>query len=228
MLITFVVIAFFVAFVVFIIMSFQESKHRRERHVEILKDTEYNKSIFREDLDVALYFDEVKKQLRVENLLGREPRRDIPYSRLLDCEVLVDNTTVMKGGLGRAVVGGVVAGGIGALVGASTKRSTDKTNSMKVRIITTDVNDALVEVPIITSAISRDSQTYRDADKFAQETFATITSIIARENKSSISQLYEHQLDIKSVLTNLELLRSSSLITEDEFQIKRQEIINRL
>lgn len=227
MLITFVVIAFVVAIVWFTITSIQESKHRRERHAEILTNKKYSKSIFHEDIDVALYFDEVMKQLRVENLLGRETQRVIPYSSMLDCEVLVDNATVMKGGVGRAVVGGVVAGGVGAIIGASTRSSTDKTNSMKVRIISIDVNDALIEIPIITIATKRDSQTYRDAEKFAQEAFATITSIIAREKKASVSQQYEQQLDIKEALTKLEMLRSSCLITEDEFQAKRQEIISR-
>ena len=228
MLIILVVIAFVIALIVYIVMSFRENKHRRERHAEILTQNEYSKSIFHEDFDVALYFDEQKKQLVIENLLGRASCRVVSYSDLLDCEVLVDNTTVMKGGLGRAAVGGVVAGGLGALIGASTTSSTDKTNSMKVRVITVDVSDALIEITIITGATGRDSQTYKDAEKFAQETFATIASIIAREKKASVSHQYKQQKNIKETLTELEHLLSSRLITEEEFQVKRQEIISRL
>lgn len=42
------------------------------------------------------------------------------YQNLLDYELIEDGETITKGGLGRAVAGGVLFGGVGAIVGGVT------------------------------------------------------------------------------------------------------------
>lgn len=58
----------------------------------------------------------------------------IPFETIIACELLEDNSTVLKSGVGRAVVGAAIAGEVGAIIGASSRESSDMVNSLIVRI----------------------------------------------------------------------------------------------
>ena len=66
------------------------------------------------------------------------------YSDIVDFELLEDGESIAKGGLGRAVVGGVLFGGIGAVVGGITgkKKSKPVCNSLKIKITLNDINNS--------------------------------------------------------------------------------------
>lgn len=102
----------------------------------------------------------------------------IRFNELIECSILEDGATVQSGGIGRAVVGGVFAGGIGAVVGAATRSSKPITRELAVRIITSNIQNSLYIVPIITCETNRETNAYKQKMEFAQKVYATITSII--------------------------------------------------
>lgn len=111
-------------------------------------------------------------------------RREVAFENIISCELLTNTsystttTTEKENGIGRAVVGGIIAGGAGAVVGATTANlnSSSATSSRKeilgLRIYVADIN--LPEI------------LYRYGDfepsRF-QEIHSTMLAIIALNNK---------------------------------------------
>ena len=61
---------------------------------------------------------------------------EIPYSSIRGVEVVIDNDVAYeKSGVGRAVVGGLLAGGAGAVVGAVTGKTTKKEDIKSVAVV---------------------------------------------------------------------------------------------
>lgn len=104
------------------------------------------------------------------------------FSELLGCEIIEDNSTIASGGVGRAIVGGLVAGGVGAVVGATTRGTKNVVFEVKLRITSRDINDPLYVIELINEQIERDSDEYKLAMNFAESIRATIESIIKQNN----------------------------------------------
>lgn len=102
----------------------------------------------------------------------------ISFSSIVDCEVLEDNETVLKGGLGRAAIGALIAGETGAIVGATTRSSSSMVNSMCIRIITNDILNPYHPIQIINTPTERKSNDYKEKYRIAQEVYATAIAIV--------------------------------------------------
>ena len=66
----------------------------------------------------------------------------------------------MKGGVGRAIVGGALAGGAGAIVGANTRASKNMIYNLQIRIITSNINNSLYTINIINNSTGVDVNSY--------------------------------------------------------------------
>lgn len=134
------------------------------------------KELSREYEDIAIYIDEIRRKIMFVNL---ETKENVLYlfNEIVECSILEDGSTIQSGGVGRAVIGGVVAGGVGAIVGASTRSSKPVTFSLSVRIITSNIQTPLYEISLISGKIERESIEYKKRMNFAQEIYATIVSI---------------------------------------------------
>lgn len=108
-----------------------------------------------------------EKQLLIYNRVGFQ--KALSFSKIVNCEILEDNVTVLEGGIGRAVVGAFIAGGTGAIVGAATRNSSNKVNSMCIRIITDDILDPYYSVQIVNTPLERNSEEYKEKFQLAQK-----------------------------------------------------------
>lgn len=117
--------------------------------------------------------------------LRTDMRTILNFKEILECSILEDGATIQSSGTGRAIVGGVIGGGVGAIVGASTQKSTPEVLSLSIRVVTSNISNALYEIPIISSPMNRTSIECIKLRRFAQEIYATLTSII--EYNKSIS-----------------------------------------
>lgn len=104
----------------------------------------------------------------------------VKFEDILECEILENSNTIMKGGVGRAIAGGIIAGGVGAIVGANTRNSQNVINSLQVRIITKNIDNALININLINSSsgVSTSGYEYINAMNFSNEIYATLTAII--------------------------------------------------
>ena len=92
-------------------------------------------------------------------------------------EILEDDAVV--GGIGRAIAGGILAGGMGAIVGATTAKN--HVLSYAIAIYTKDIANPQVTITLLNSKTKKDSLEYRLASSFAQEINASVKAIIANQ-----------------------------------------------
>lgn len=151
----------------------------------------------------------------------------VEFTKIIDCEIIEDNTTIMKGGIGRSIVGGALAGGVGAVVGASTRGSSDIVKNLAIRIITNDISNSLVMITLIKFDTNRNSDFYKNCMASAQGIYSTIASILNsnKTDKGAIPDSIE-AISVSDQIRELAKLKEEGLITEEEFNKKKKTLLN--
>ncbi|MDL0397548.1 SHOCT domain-containing protein, partial [Clostridioides difficile] len=148
------------------------------------------------------------------------------FDDILEFELLEDGETIVKGGLGRAITGGVLFGGTGAVVGGITGKKTSRkvVEIFKIKITVKDINNPIEYINLINSKVKTNSSIYQKAFSDAQE-ILSILSIITKYNvmedkkKSISSSTADEILKYKNLL-------DMEAITQEEFDAKKKELLN--
>lgn len=182
-----------------------------------------NEQQFRVDLE--------HKQIAICSIFPYQKIDIINFSDIIECQIIEDSNTVMKGGVGRAVVGGALAGGVGAIVGANTRASKNVINILQIRIITKKISNSLYTIDLIKTEIEKNSMEYRNAMNFANNVYAILTSIITNNDKVSNNlggkkTMEQNNNNFIEQLERLSKLRNDGMITEREFEESKQKILN--
>ena len=162
------------------------------------------------------------------------------YNQILNFELLEDGVSVTKGGLGRAVAGGVLFGGVGAVVGSVTggkKTSKAVCNSLQIKITLRNSAKQVIYIPFITISTKTNGILYKDAYKNAQETLSALqiatdlassqTSPVTRAQPTETAKVEEAPaLSVTEKLIKLKELCDAGIITTDEFQAKKAELLD--
>ena len=151
-------------------------------------------------------------------------RISVPYDKLLGCEVFNDKQTV--GGVGRAVVGGLIAGGAGAIVGTLTSES--RITSMDLIIYQDDLKIPQIPLHLVTDGVIGNPQ---NATAFANEMIAIIKVILAQK-EGATKKVNDNSTPIQEVATsNADELRKfkqlleDGIITQEEFEAKKKQLL---
>ncbi len=127
------------------------------------------------------------------------PRSDngvYSYYDVTGCE-LIENGKAISGGIGRAVVGGAIAGGVGAIVGASTASAKERINEMKMKITLNNVNNPTVYINLLPlGPVMKTHPGYKKAFDAAHEIQSIFTIIIENNLKQQNlqTQVYAQQI----------------------------------
>ena len=165
------------------------------------------------------------KKVAICNIFPQQNINMLDFSDIVECEIMEDSKTIMKGGIGRAIVGGALAGGVGAIVASNTRKSNDVINNLHIRIITKNVSNSLHIINIIKSETKKYSPEYKIAINFANNVYATLTSIIKGNSNENVLQSNNSE-DFVEQLEKLSKLKSDGIITEKEFEESKQKILN--
>lgn len=96
------------------------------------------------------------------------------FSDILGAEICADNQVI--DGFGNTLAGGIIAGSVGAIIGAATSPSA--ICSYKVIIYTKQISSPKRVITLIDSKMSKDSVDYLNAVNFADSVTATIKAIV--------------------------------------------------
>ena len=96
------------------------------------------------------------------------------FSDILGAEICADNQVI--DGFGNTLAGGIIAGSVGAIIGAVTSPSA--LCSYKVIIYTKQISSPKRVITLIDSKMSKDSVDYLNAVNFADSVIATIKAIV--------------------------------------------------
>ncbi len=154
-----------------------EEIKERLNTIETKQKTETEKLVsFKATKEIgAVKFNAIEKQMLIQNNFKNSY---INYKDIISFELIEDDKTVSSGGLSRALVGGVLFGGAGAIVGAVTAGKKKKyCEKLLIKMTINDMNDPVLYIPLITNKTKIDSDEYKKAYNEAQELLSTFQII---------------------------------------------------
>jgi Short C-terminal domain len=182
--------------------------------------------------------DDVSKQIAIKKDTGKIKKYQ--YSEILSCEVIEDGITTYKktNTIGRAIVGGIIAGGAGAIIGGLSGESKKKTKikTLEFKILFKDINnpsfkikffDAWEESGKTESSIDITNSVYSHIYKKSVnnlEHWKNIIGVIINNNAEN-QNLNTQNLSVSDELIKLNNLKESGIITEEEFIKQKNKIL---
>lgn len=175
-------------------------------------------------------FDENNRQWLIpDGVNGKKVNPKVySYNDIVDYELLEDGESVIKGGIGKAVVGGFLFGGVGAIVGGivGTKKTKSVINSLKLKITVNRTNNPSIYVNFINSSTKANSILYKVAYSSAQELLSML-AIIAKNNSDLQSDDNQNTISVADELIKLKSLVDCRILTEEEFETEKRKLLSK-
>ena len=159
------------------------------------------------------------------------------FSSLIDFELIDSGQKLMEGSsLLGAAVGGLAFGGAGAIVGSSfgNKKIKDKCTGLTIKVIFDDINnsDTYINLIPISEEIDRSSSKYKEYYSSAQKCLSILTVILNKNHKQlspgNNPTISVDENDVLDSIRKLGTLKDEGLITLEEFNIKKKDLLSRL
>ena len=124
-----------------------------------------------------------------------------------------------------ALVGGVLFGATGAVVGASKSKDIEEyCSSLSIGLIVNSASDFRIQIPVISRRISKSSPEYAYAVERAKQMVALL-SLIKKVNEQDLAN-NSSELDAIEAVKKYKELLDLGIINQEEFEIKRKELLN--
>lgn len=170
-------------------------------------------------------FDEEKRQWLIpDGFMGKKKNPKIhSYDEIIDCELLEDGDSLTKGGLGRAVAGGILFGGVGAVVGGVTggKKTKSIVNSLRIKITLNSMSDPVTYINLITTPTKTSSFVYKSIEEIAQQILSVFSVILQEKDAGTESQANSSADEIRKYKELLD----DGIITQEEFDVKKKQLL---
>lgn len=143
------------------------------------------------------------------------------YDEVISYELLQDGETVTKGGLGSAVVGGALFGGVGAIVGSNvgSKKTKQEINEYRIKIVTKNICYPEVYINFLTAGtIKSNGLLYKTYAGHAQHILSLLAIITRNQETATISSADE--------IRKYKNLLDEGIITQEEFDSKKSQLLN--
>ena len=147
------------------------------------------------------------------------------FEDVMSYEVIEDGEVTSSGGLGRAAVGAVAFGGVGAVVGAVTGKKKEKktVNKLDILLRLDSTVFPTVRIPLIIVKTKTSSTAYKKALNDCEN----IISIFEAQKRHNNVKKEEENIsaDRTQELRNYKQLLDDNIITQEEFEAKKKEIL---
>ena len=156
------------------------------------------------------------------------------FDDVINVELLEDGETIIKGGAGGAIAGGLLFGGVGAIVGASTgkKKATGKCSSLRVKITVRSRVSPVEYIDLIkgNGSVSKKSSIYKNAIQTAQEILSIFQvmihqSQVNKQESKQNPQVVLQQVNIPDEIRKYKELMDDGIITQEEFDAKKKQLL---
>ena len=172
-------------------------------------------------------FDDNQEKWAVLSPISGEIEQIYSYNNVVNFELLEDGESIAKGGLGRALVGGALFGGTGAIVGGITgnRKTTGVCDSLKLKITMDNIQNPIIYVNLIKNRTKKDDVFYKTMAQAGQELLSIFQIICDKLNQEMKEQQNKQQNTLVDEMRQLKELLDESLITQEEFNKKRKELL---
>lgn len=171
-----------------------------------------------------IWFDEKNEIIEIKLSLTMPEQRFL-YSEIANFSGNEDGETLVKSGLGSAVVGGVLAGPAGLVAGAvigKGKKGKDVVNSLSIMIEFTSGRKCTLV--LLSKQTKVDSTSYSIAKSNFNQITAMLDKILQTKNTDRPN---EKTMSVADEIRSFKGLLDDGIITVDEFNAKKNEILNR-
>lgn len=173
--------------------------------------------------------DTQKKWVVLSAILGKRNKSTVyNYSDIIDFELLEDGDSISQGGLGRALVGGVLFGGTGAIVGGVTGKRKNKSicNSLKIKVTLNDINYPVVYINFINTPTKKDGFVFKTIYKEAHECLSVLQLICNEQEKVESAIVNSIQANSNAdEIKKYKSLLDEGILTQEEFDAKKKELL---
>lgn len=177
------------------------------------------------------YIDEVNKKV-------------ISFEDIINVELVENGTSLVQKStmrtIGGTIIGGVLAGGAGAVVGglSGSSKVVQKISKVQIRMRIRNLNDPVLIIncfdaetmtqegkPISPESI--DGHLYKTGRENAQSILDLVCVIIDDVDKNSCFSLSEIKTSIADELTKLAELKTKGILTQDEFEQQKDKLLSK-
>lgn len=150
------------------------------------------------------------------------------YDDIVDFELIEDDSSVIKGGVGSAIAGGILFGGVGAIVGGATgkKKLNQACTNLMIKITINNMAAPVEYIKLISSTTNKNSMIYRSAYQDAQEIISLLQLICNQRNTmSDTTKESAQQSSPADEIYRYKALMDNGIITEEEFKAKKKQLL---
>lgn len=150
------------------------------------------------------------------------------YDDIIDFELIEDGSSIVKGGVGRAIVGGALFGGVGAIVGGATgkKKAKQTCTNLSIKITVNNMANPVEYIKIIATETPKSGFVYKSSYQVAQEIISLLQLICSqRKVTNEANNMPAQQLSEADELRKYKALMDDGIITEEEFQAKKKQLL---
>ena len=153
------------------------------------------------------------------------------FEEIRSFDLMQDDSAVISGGVGAAVAGGLLLGGVGAIVGSNVgKRKQRKVvENLFLKINFKSLDFPCVIIPYIDKPVKVSSNDYKKAFSAAQETVSCLELIIDAVEHQGTNPALNAPTSTDNVaeqLMQFKQLLDAGVITEEEFAAKKAELLS--
>lgn len=189
-----------------------------------------------DDVCPAAKFDDESEQMILSDdesvFTLNEPQLNYPYKfelfsyrQIISFELIENGENIASGGVGRALVGGLLFGDVGAVVGANTRGYTQECVEMKVKITVKDYRSPAFYIPLIAQKTSKKSWKYKERQKMAHDIISKLQIIASSQKQSEQRVNVEGKIDKFQEIREYKALLDEGLISQAEFNKKKKELL---
>ena len=190
------------------------------------------------DGNTGLAIDEHRKSVcLINNRQKNVSLRFCSYKDLLSSEVFEDGITVTKtvrsSQVGGALLGGLVLGGVGAIIGglSGKTQTSGKVKSIDLRLTINDTKGPLHNVNFLVSETEKNNSIYQSAIQQARHWHGLIEILIKRADMEDKANITDNTLkpDTRSIadeIKKLAELRDTGILSFDEFEQQKIKLLD--
>lgn len=180
-----------------------------------------DKYILLDETNKKVKFPQVTMRNAMDNLLTKSADKEYAYSEIMGYEFIENDNSVTKGGLGSAVVGGALFGGVGAVTGGivGKKTTVGTCQNMRVRVTLRNTETPIVMIDFLQSSVKTNSQQYLKAQEDAHKVMAILQNIC--DSNSQPIQTSSAADEIKKFKELLDM----GAITQEEFEEQKNKLL---
>lgn len=184
----------------------------------------------------GIAIDENRKKVCLVKLQSGEAEVDVcSYRDIISCELFEDGNTISSisraSQIGGALVGGIALGGVGAIIGGLSGKttSTQKPKRVDLRITINRTDSPIHDINFMDVEASKDGIIYTVAMQQARHWHGVISVIIRRADKEDSANRSmvapSSSISVTDEIRKLAQLRDEGLISEEELAVRKAKFL---